>query len=125
MRNIVYLLLFFSLSVGATDIDALWKSFEKCQDNDMPRQSVRVLEDISRLASRRHAYGDLLGAEFSKVRVMGSISADSVPPALTKLHLQAAQMWEKRAVDKQAAITACVYLTILEKWLRSMDEREN
>ena len=124
MRNIVYLLLFFSLSVGATDIDALWKSFEKCQDNDMPRQSVRVLEDISRLASRRHAYGDLLGAEFSKVRVMGSISADSVPPALTKLHLQAAQMWEKRAVDKQAAITACVYLTILEKWLRSMDERE-
>lgn len=123
-RKITLILLLFSLSVGATDFDALWKRFERYQNNDMPRQSLRALEDISRLAQSRHAYGELLGAEFSKVRVWASISADSVPPALLKLHLQAAQLWERRDKDKQAAITAAVYLTIFDKWQRNMGEQQ-
>ncbi|MGM9713449.1 MAG: alpha-2-macroglobulin family protein [Prevotella sp.] len=124
MRLLSLFALFFSLSVGASDFGTLWKRFEKYQNDDMPRQSIRVLDDISQLASRHHAYGDLLGAEFSRIRVMASISVDSVSPALVSLHLKASQMWAERGDDRQKAVTAAICLTVFSKWQQSMSAIE-
>lgn len=64
---------------------SLWKQEKAATDKDQPRTQLDVLEKIAEKAGQEKAYGHLLMATVKQVTVWGSISEDSVKPALRRL----------------------------------------
>lgn len=64
---------------------SLWKQEKAAVDKDQPRTQLDVLGKIAEKAEQEKAYGHLLMATVKQVTVWGSISEDSVKPALQRL----------------------------------------
>lgn len=88
---IILSLLLLPIAVTGQTYSTLWKQELAAENKDMPKSQLTLLERIAKKAESEKAYGHLLKATVKSVNVWGSISTDSVQPAIQRLEAREAQ----------------------------------
>lgn len=81
-----------AMTAGAQNIKQLWQQADDANKKDLPKQEMAVLEKIVKAAGKQQSYGNLLKAELRLVSVKGTVSADSLKPAVKRLEFRMALM---------------------------------
>ncbi len=91
----------------ADSYTSLWKQYDTAVKKDLPRSQLKVLDAITKRATRENAYGHLLKAQLASVSAMASIAPDSLAAAINRL--KAAE----KAAATSNAVLAAVYQSVL------------
>lgn len=91
MRKILAILfsVIITLSAGATDYDRLWKEVKRNETKDLQRSALSSLQTIIKAATNDRAYGELLAARISHVRIEAQIAPDSLNHQVEALRSEA------------------------------------
>ena len=109
--------LLIPMAMVAQTYSALWKQVEAAQEKDLPKTALTHLTKIETKARQERAYGQLLKAALTTVKLQGEIAPDSVAPAVKRLEQQ---LEGTREVALQA-----VYATVLSKIFSDNSELED
>lgn len=111
MKRILYILLSVLMALPsmmfADSYKQMWKSVEDAEDKDLPKTQIEWLKKIVDKATVEEDYGQLLKAEIKIVSVNGTISRDSLVPAIVKLEEKA------KSLETKDKALAAVYYTVL------------
>lgn len=97
------------LSLSADNYTTLWKQVADAEEKDLPKTQMEVLGKIISKARAEREYGQLLKAELMNVRVLTSVTPDSLAPAVERL-VQA-----ELHVRGKDHVLAAVYASVLGK----------
>ena len=78
----------FTLVTSAQNMTQLWQQVENANKKDLPREEIKVLQQIADKAKAGRQYGNLLKAEVKLLDAKGRISPDSIQPAIERLDAQ-------------------------------------
>ena len=109
--------LLIPMAMVAQTYSALWKQVEAAQEKDLPKTALTHLTKIETKARQERAYGQLLKAALTTVKLQGEIAPDSMAPAVKRLEQQ---LKGTREVALQA-----VYATVLSKIFSDNSELED
>ncbi len=109
--------LLIPMAMVAQTYSPLWKQVEAAQEKDLPKTALTHLTKIETKARQERAYGQLLKAALTTVKLQGEIAPDSVAPAVKRLEQQ---LEGTREVALQA-----VYATVLSKIFSDNSELED
>ena len=109
--------LLIPMAMVAQTYSALWKQVEEAQEKDLPKTALTHLTKIETKARQERAYGQLLKAALTTVKMKGEIAPDSVAPAVKRLEQQ---LENTREVALQA-----VYATVLSRIFSDNSELED
>ena len=109
--------LLIPMAMVAQSYSALWKQVEDAQEKDLPKTAITHLKKIESKARQERAYGQLLKATLTTMKLQGEIAPDSVAPAVKRLEQQ---LEGTREVALQA-----VYATVLSKIFSDNSELED
>ena len=109
--------LLIPMAMVAQTYSALWKQVVAAQEKDLPKTALTHLTKIETKARQERAYGQLLKAALTTVKLQGEIAPDSVAPAVKRLEQQ---LEGTREVALQA-----VYATVLSKIFSDNSELED
>lgn len=96
-----------AMTAGAQNIKQLWQQADDAGKKDLPKQEMAVLEKIVKAADKQQSYGNLLKAELRLMNVKGTVSADSLKPAVERL--------EQRMMLMSNKVQRSVYCAVLSK----------
>ena len=83
--------LFAFSQIMADTYENLWKQAADVRAKDLPRSELALMRRIIAKASTDNSYGQLMAAELRSASLLGSISADSISPAVNRLETQLSQ----------------------------------
>ena len=109
--------LLIPMTMVAQTYSALWKQVEEAQEKDLPRTALTHLTKIETKARQERAYGQLLKAALTTVRLKGEIAPDSIAPAVKRLEQQ---LEGTREIALQA-----VYATVLSRIFSNNSELDD
>ena len=117
IRTILAVWLLIPMTMVAQTYSALWKQVQAAQEKDLPQTAIAQLTKIETKARQERAYGQLIKATLTIVKLQGEIAPDSVAPAVKHLEQQ---LEGTREVALQA-----VYATVLSKIFSDNSELED
>ena len=78
---IITIALIMPMFLFGQSYSALWKQVSEAEEKDLPKTQLEVLGKIISKARAEREYGQLLKAELMNVRVLTSVTPDSLAPA--------------------------------------------
>lgn len=99
--------LLIPMTMVAQTYSALWKQVQAAQEKDLPKTAIAQLTKIETKARQERAYGQLIKATLTIVKLQGEIAPDSVAPAVRRL--------EKQCQGTRDVALQAVYATVLSK----------
>ena len=77
------------INMFADGYTELWKKVDDAVKRDLPKTQIQHLESIAAKAEKEKNYGQLLKAEWRKMRAWSTISPDSTAPQMSRLERKA------------------------------------
>ena len=99
--------LLMPMNTLAQTYQALWKQVETAQEKDLPKTAIAQLAKIETKARQERAYGQLLKAALTTLKVQGGIAPDSLAPAVERM--------EQQLESSSDVALQAVYATALSK----------
>ena len=109
--------LLIPVAMTAQTYSALWKQVENAQEKDLPKTALSHLTKIETKARQDKAYGQLLKAALTTLKLQGDIAPDSLAPAVKRL--------EQQLESTQEVALQAVYATVLSKLFSDNSELED
>ena len=88
MKKLLFLIVIVFLTphhLMAQSFPSLWKQVKTATERDLPQTELELLQQIVEKAERESAYGHLMKAQLARVGVLGSLSPDSLLPAVSAM----------------------------------------
>jgi hypothetical protein len=99
--------LLIPVAMTAQTYSALWKQVENAQEKDLPKTALSHLTKIETKARQDKAYGQLLKAALTTLKLQGDIAPDSLAPAVVRI--------EQQYEAAKDPVLQMVYATVLYK----------
>lgn len=107
--TIICLLMTMLTPANSQTFTELWDQVDQATDDDLPRDAVKILTQISDKAKREGNHGQLLSAEIMTTSILTSISPDSLLPHIKALEakvIAADEAAKKSPTDDNIALAA-------------------
>ena len=101
--------------VSKRSYHSLWRQAYKYSTKHLPRSQMGVMDQIMAKARHESNYGQLLAAEMMKASLVGEISPDSIPVAISNF------VEEERSAYTRNPTLAAVYQTVLANVMKIGD----